>query len=188
MKVRPFVYILVFFVVFAFFEKTMSSAEALAGSELLRLHVVANSDSEGDQAVKLAVRDAIRAQVKEVVDQAQSADEAFSALEGTKDALEKTAEETLARHGYAYDAQITLGWFEFPDREYDGTLVPAGRYRAVRIVLGAGEGQNWWCVLYPDLCFVDEACRGSAAEGKTITFYSSVGRWIHDMMNRGGES
>jgi len=184
MKVRLF---LCFFALLVIWTSAAGGAFAEAADELglIRLHVVANSDDPGDQAVKLAVRDAIRGQVKGVVDCALSPDGAFFALEDAADDLERIANDTLCVNGYRYGARVSLGSFVFPEAEYAGYAVPAGKYRAVRIVLGAGAGRNWWCVLYPDLCFVDEACRARAASNESVVFYSSVGRWIDKTFGQG---
>ncbi len=122
------------------------------GDGVLRLHVIANSDSPADQAVKLAVRDAVLA----AMEAGDSAAEAEAYVMDNGAALLAAAEQTLSENGFSYGARLELGTFEFPDRSYGGSLYPAGPYRALRVVLGAGAGQNWWCVLFPPLCIITD--------------------------------
>lgn len=121
-----------------------------AQNDVLRLHIIANSDAPDDQRVKLLVRDAILANMPESNSCAEA--EAY-VLHNGKTLLE-SAEATLQANGFSYGAQLLLGTSTFPDRTYDGVLFPAGEYRALRIVLGRGAGQNFWCVLFPPLCIV----------------------------------
>ncbi len=123
-------------------------------SNLVRLHVVANSDSKEDQAVKLDVRDAILAKAEELLSSADTKDEAWRILLERKDEIEAVAAEALRKAGVRYGASVEMGTFDFPERQYGHVTLPAGVYQAVRIVLGSGDGMNWWCVLFPPLCFV----------------------------------
>jgi len=117
---------------------------------ILRLHIIANSDSAADQQVKLKVRDAVLACVKA----GGSAEETVSYVKEHGAELLAAAENVLRENGFSYGAQLMLGRFDFPDRWYGSTLYPAGSYNALRVVLGDGAGQNWWCVLFPPLCIV----------------------------------
>ncbi|MBO4562778.1 MAG: stage II sporulation protein R [Clostridia bacterium] len=121
----------------------------------LRLHIIANSDSEEDQAAKLRVRDAVLACVRERFS-AATRDEARTLLFEMGGELQSAAEEALLECGMDYGAQLAAGEFDFPDREYGERVYPAGRYEALRIVLGEGEGQNWWCVMFPPLCVIED--------------------------------
>ncbi|MDO4573553.1 MAG: stage II sporulation protein R, partial [Clostridia bacterium] len=118
--------------------------------EVLRLHILANSDSEADQRVKLLVRDAILAVMEPCGELAEA--EAWLLANGRL--VLETAERVRRENGFHYGAQLMLGESEFPDRVYGGTLYPAGSYYALRVVLGSGAGHNWWCVLFPPLCIV----------------------------------
>ncbi|MGI5873684.1 MAG: stage II sporulation protein R [Bacillota bacterium] len=126
-----------------------------ADDTLLRFHVIANSDSPADQAVKLRVRDAVLAEIAPALAAAESVDEAEAAVGAALPDIEAAADAVLAAEGkhYASRAEVTESFF--PTKSYGGLTLPAGRYRACRITLGAGRGKNWWCVLYPPLCFVD---------------------------------
>lgn len=120
--------------------------------EILRLHVVANSDSVADQAVKLRVRDAVLAVVEDVTADAQSKDEAHDMLSEQLERLEAAANTVLDAQGISDRAQVTLELEEFPTREYETFTLPAGVYDSLRITIGNGEGRNWWCVVFPGLC------------------------------------
>lgn len=136
---------------------TASASPAEDPYSALRLHVMANSDSETDQAAKLAVRDAVLACVSGRLSRAESAEEAKTALMELGAELEAAARETLAERGLDYGVQLVCGRFDFPDRVYENTLYPAGEYSALRVILGEGRGRNWWCVMFPPLCVIDEA-------------------------------
>lgn len=117
--------------------------------KLVRLHVIANSDSEDDQAMKLRARDAVLAQATALLEQSADRAEAMARLEESLPRLEKAA---YAACGGVYPVTASLGMAEFPRKEYDGFALPAGEYMALRVVIGEGAGQNWWCVVYPPLC------------------------------------
>lgn len=138
---------------------------------ILRLHVVAHSDSAEDQAAKLAVRDALLQEFAP----AGSIAEAENIVLHSGPALQAAAEAALREAGCGYGAQLQLGTFAFPERVYGKAVYPAGDYRALRVVLGAGAGQNWWCVLFPPLCILEEA--SADLPGDEIVFESAVVRW-----------
>ena len=125
-----------------------------ADSHILRLHVIANSDSLEDQAAKLKVRDAILAYEKERLD-TRSADTVRRGILADGEGLLRAVLESLAQSGMGYGARLSLGRYDFPDKTYGNTLYPAGEYEALRVVLGEGAGQNWWCVLFPPLCILE---------------------------------
>ena len=144
----------------------LASESALAG-QVLRLHVVANSDSERDQALKLLARDAVLARAGELLDGVSDSQSAERALAPYLDELAQTAAEVLAAEGCGdtVTAVLTDQWF--PTKEYDGFSLPAGQYRALKVTIGEGKGQNWWCVVFPPLCLasVEEERVETAAEG-----------------------
>lgn len=116
---------------------------------IVRLHIVAESDSKEDQAVKIKIRDRILEEMKNF----ESAEE----IEDNIMFFENVANSVLREEGFDYTAKAQFGVFEFPTKYYDGFALPKGEYTAVRVVLGEGEGKNWWCVLFPPLCMVDAA-------------------------------
>jgi len=118
----------------------------------LRLHVMANSDGPGDQAVKLKVRDAVLQTTGPYLKGARDQEEAAARARKILPLIQEAADRTLKTEGYHYSARVYLGTYEFPVRWYGETVFPPGRYQAVRVVLGKGQGHNWWCVLFPPLC------------------------------------
>lgn len=125
--------------------------------EALRLRIIANSDSTNDQNLKLAVRDAIVLRVGALVKSAKNSTQARSILEAHMTDLNTLAASVVRSHGYTYGVATTIAKVPFPTKIYGNRVYPAGNYEALRITLGQGAGQNWWCVLYPPLCFVDIA-------------------------------
>ena len=119
---------------------------------LVRLHVVAASDAQTDQDIKLRVRDQILLQARPVLEQAITRDEALSLLSGQLDELTAAANRALTQLGSQDRAHVTLGRELFGTRRYDDFTLPGGYYEALRVTIGPGEGRNWWCVVYPQLC------------------------------------
>ncbi|NLU36368.1 MAG: stage II sporulation protein R [Clostridiales bacterium] len=122
---------------------------------LIRLHVIANSDSPEDQELKLHVRDRLLLAFGEKFRDVQTLEEARKAIEASLPELEKTALAEIRERGYSYNVKAQLGIFPFPTRVYGDVVYPAGNYEALRLVIGEGRGANWWCVMFPPLCFVD---------------------------------
>ena len=120
--------------------------------KVVRLHVLANSDSEEDQALKLLVRDAILERAEDLLSKSGDREEAEGLLRGRLLEFEQVAAAVIAQAGYDYPVRVELEDTQFPTKEYDGFTLPAGDYLALRIVIGKGEGQNWWCVVFPPLC------------------------------------
>ena len=140
--------------------------QAHLAQEVLRFHVLANSDSEEDQALKLKVRDAVLEYLEENMPEMSDAAETALWMRGNIDAIETVSRETVAAEGaeYPVNAAVTTCWF--PEKSYGDVTFPAGNYEALRIEIGAAEGHNWWCVLYPGLCFLDAANAVVPDEGK----------------------
>lgn len=125
--------------------------EKLAG-QLVRLHVVANSDSQRDQAMKLAVRDRVLAQAEKLYPSELTRSEALEILSRHLPELERAGQAEADAWGSGAQVKASLEECWFPTKEYDGFALPAGEYTALRVVIGEGEGQNWWCVAFPPLC------------------------------------
>ncbi len=152
--------------------------QAGLAEKVLRLHVIANSDSAGDQALKLAVRDSVLARVEALTRDADSAEKARRAVEAGMSDIRRAAEETVAAAGRDDTINLTLGESYFPTKQYGDFALPAGRYDALRVVIGAGEGKNWWCVLFPPFCtaavFADTAAAAGLGE-EEIRFLTADG-------------
>ena len=124
-------------------------------NKLIRFHVVGNSDSESDQALKLAVRDAILVKVSPGLAKSQSLEESRLLLQSLRPEMESIARSIVHDRGQNVQIRSDYGRFQFPTKSYGSIVLPAGEYEAVRILIGKAEGANWWCVLYPALCFVN---------------------------------
>lgn len=124
-------------------------------SSVLRLHVVANSDSEKDQALKLKVRDAVLDKFSQIAQNTESKNEAMILAEESKDEIIKAAESIVLSEGYDYPVTVSVGKTDFPTKFYKNIALPKGRYDAVNVKIGSGSGKNWWCVMYPPLCVAD---------------------------------
>lgn len=121
----------------------------------IRLRVIANSDSPQDQWLKQEIRDQINAYLEGKVTDLQTMEEAREKMAEELPQLQEVVDQTIAKHGFSYTSQVELGKVPFPTKMYGQYVYPAGEYEALRVTVGQGLGQNWWCVLFPPLCFVD---------------------------------
>lgn len=119
---------------------------------VIRLHVIANSDSDADQTLKLAVRDRVLEEAQGLYPENATLDEARAALEGHLNTLAAAGREVVEEQGRDYPVTARLEDCWFPTREYEGFALPAGNYTALRVTIGEGQGRNWWCVAFPPLC------------------------------------
>ncbi len=133
---------------------------------IIRLHVIANSDSADDQKLKLKVRDAVIAYMDDH-DELSTVSETRRHIKGNLDTLEAIAGGVIAAEGYDYDATANLGVRYIPEKTYGDMTFPAGNYEALNITIGDGEGENWWCVVFPPLCLLDEGT--APAEAAVLT-------------------
>lgn len=134
--------------------------------EVIRLHVVANSDSEEDQALKLQVKEEILELLRAQMSEDKTVGMAQQTLRDNLDEIEKTACSCLQDKGYDYEVNAELGTCYFPVKEYGDLTFPAGEYKALKVNIGKSEGKNWWCVMYPTLCFVDSTYQNVPDESK----------------------
>lgn len=123
--------------------------------EIIRFHVRANSDSEEDQALKLKVRDKILNETRYLLKDSTSIDETRSIMKDNLANIKSIAQKVLEDEGESYDVNVTFGIERFPTRKYGNLVFPAGEYETLMVEIGEGKGQNWWCVMFPPLCFVD---------------------------------
>jgi stage II sporulation protein R len=133
-----------------------SIVDAYNRSNLIRLHVVANSDSPQDQAIKLRVRDRLIHVTEPLLLKVEDPALAETILAHHLSLLKETAQQELARNGQNIPVKVSLGKFNFPEKVYPFGVLPAGEYKGLRVILGKGVGKNWWCVLYPPLCLLDK--------------------------------
>ena len=135
-------------------------------SEVLRFHVLANSDSKRDQELKMKVKEEVLSYMKEELPNSESLIETRNWTQNHIAEMEQIGREILLKHGCDYPVKVEITSCEFPEKTYGDITFPAGTYEALRIEIGEGAGQNWWCVLYPNLCFVDAIHAVVPEEGK----------------------
>jgi len=158
------IFTLIFSMTFASFNRFAEQCGNVR-NETLRLHIIANSDSEADQINKLLVRDAVLSEYTELLC-GKTAEQAALFANFLKDEIKLTAEKTLAAQSCFDNVQVEVTEMYFDTKSYqDGITLPAGRYTALRLIIGEGKGQNWWCVMYPPLCI--PACIGEQAQKVT---------------------
>jgi len=143
-------------------------AQAEYTNELVRLHVVAADDSPAAQALKLQLRDTCLRCAQVCLSDAADADTAYMHLERHVDDFEAACMQRARELGYDGGITAETGVFRFPDRIYGNLHVPAGEYRALRVTIGEGEGRNWWCILYPGLCLINEADAAGEADPHSV--------------------
>lgn len=134
--------------------------------KILRFHVIANSDSREDQELKLKVRDAVGLYMKDQMKEVTNRKEAEETANANLKKIEKVAEDVIAKEGRSYTVNAFIGPVDFPVKTYGAYSFPAGTYEAVEVVIGEGAGKNWWCVMYPTLCFVDSTYQIVPGESK----------------------
>ncbi|WP_028992336.1 stage II sporulation protein R [Thermoanaerobacter thermocopriae] len=123
--------------------------------KLIRFHVIANSDSEEDQELKLKVKDAILVDLTSKFEKVKDVKDSERIIKESMGEIKKVAEETIRKNGKNYNVRVAYGIFDFPTRYYGTITLPAGNYNALKVIIGNGEGKNWWCVIFPPLCFID---------------------------------
>lgn len=159
--------------------------------EVLRLHIPANSDSEEDQAIKLKLRDFVLSEFSGELAECDNLDEAEEKARVLLPEIERKSTAFLEENGFSYGAKAELVTMNFTTREYDKLILPAGKYRAIRITLGSGEGHNWWCVIFPQLC-LPAACEipenenaeevlASFGKPQGITLKFAVFEWFQNL-------
>lgn len=124
--------------------------------KLIRFHVIANSDSEEDQELKLKVRDAVIGYLQPKLSKSKSISQSEEIIKNEYDQIERISENIIKENGYTYDIKVGIEYSNFPTKQYSSVVLPAGEYKALKIVIGEGTGKNWWCVMFPPLCFIDE--------------------------------
>ena len=158
---------------FTYFSASSQSVRA----DVVRLHILANSDSKKDQAVKLLVRDALLNENTNLLSRGVTTDNAKEYFLENKEILLATAKETLKKNNFDYDVSISLGKEYFETRRYGELIFPAGEYTSLKVILGNGKGHNWWCVMFPPLC-VPSASDIETDESKTADYLTHGGEKI----------
>lgn len=150
-------------------------ASAEPGDYLVRLHVIADNDSPEAQAFKLQIRDAVLLKARSLLSRCSDAQSAWLELQAHLSEFLAAATDRAQALGENIPISVQAGVFEFPDRTYGDMFIPAGDYRALRVIIGSGEGENWWCVLFPNLCLPTDG-----------EYHSVVADWLKSLF--GGET
>lgn len=156
--------LIITFVVSSHFE----SVESALSSSVVRLHVIAESNRKEDQDLKLKVRDAVIKNTKDIFTDDDSIFAAKQDIINNLDNIKKIAEDEIKKNGYNYDVNVKFGKSDFPTKTYNDITLPAGSYDALKIEIGNAKGKNWWCVMFPPLCFVDGSSGELDENGKTF--------------------
>lgn len=156
----------IYFIVCAF--SYVNAVSCDIQNSVFRLHVIANSDSEEDQNLKYIVRDKVLEYINSISYNASSKEDVINLAQKNMDNIQKIAEQTVYENGYNYSVKLNIGNFAFPTKTYGDISFPAGFYDALKIEIGNADGQNWWCVMFPPLCFVDVTSGVVPDESKEI--------------------
>nr|WP_278336919.1 stage II sporulation protein R [Clostridium grantii] len=146
--------IIIGFIYLNFNQQSTNSIESIS-NKIIRFHVIANSDTTTDQALKLKVRNAVLEFAEPKLRNSKSIEESRKILKENDEEIKKISENIIKENGYQYSVITTLDNENFPVKTYGNITLPEGKYEAYRIVIGTGEGHNWWCVMFPPLCFTD---------------------------------
>ena len=157
MKLKRFLLLFILLIIFIVLS-AISYASSVTGNisnNLLRLHVIANSNRSEDQNLKYIIRDEIIKYVGDLTQNAKSKKEVLAIVKENTSEINQTAKNTILANNYNYDVNIEIGNFAFPTKHYDDIALPAGFYDAIKVEIGEAKGENWWCVMFPPLCFTD---------------------------------
>ncbi|HHV27107.1 MAG TPA: stage II sporulation protein R [Tissierellia bacterium] len=147
--------VLIIYIIFPYISLEKEEAAFQGNDNIIRFHVIANSDSKPDQELKLEVRDRILEEVGGEFDSCKNIDESRKIIEENLNKIKNIAEDQIKKEGKDYKVGVSLGNDNFPTKTYGDLTLPAGEYEALKVVIGEGKGKNWWCVMFPPLCFVD---------------------------------
>ena len=164
-------------------------SERIDKDSLIRIHVLANSNSEADQQLKLQVKDDVVRYLQPMLEQSGSIEESRQIIQNHLPQIEQIARRTLQQHNSNYNVTLQYGHFDFPIKYYGSFSLPAGSYEALRILIGEGQGRNWWCVLFPPLCFTDSNVSASGKytdvtpETEVVVKFKSV-EWLKNLAEK----
>lgn len=156
-NIFSFMLLLILFTIFIFFS-AFSYANAVSSDiadSVFRLHVIANSDSEEDQNLKYKVRDSLLEYMNSLCSNTSSKNEAIKIAQDHIEDFKDITQNVIRTNGYTYSVTVEIGQYDFPTKEYGDVSLPSGMYDALRVKIGSATGHNWWCVMFPPLCFVD---------------------------------
>ncbi len=177
------IFILFFVYIFLCANSYTSAVSSDIASSVFRLHVIANSDSDEDQALKYIVRDNILKYMNSLIDtNVASKEETVEVISNNLDNFRRIAQDTVYEEGYNYTVNVEIGNFAFPTKDYGDISLPSGYYDALRISIGNADGRNWWCVMFPPLCFVD-VTSGIVPEESKTTLEDTLSNEEYDLIS-----
>lgn len=190
MKKLNFIFILILLIFLYIFLLSFNYTQAVSSDlsdSVLRLHIIANSDSEADQKLKLQVRDNILKYMNSLTADSNSKTDVISIVSSNLDSFKKIALNTIKENGYDYDVNIKIGNFYFPTKTYGDISFPSGNYDALKVEIGDAIGQNWWCVLFPPLCFVNSSSATVPDDSKK-TLKENISSEGYEIISEGNNS
>ncbi len=154
-KSRFFALVLILTLLFSLLISYAKSTGSNISDAVVRLHIIANSNSQQDQVLKLKVRDKVLQDASHILETSQSVPDALYTAKANSGLIQEIAETEIRRLGFDYPVKVSVGEYPFPTKVYGDIALPSGKYNAVRVEIGKAAGENWWCVMYPPLCFTD---------------------------------
>ena len=167
-KTRFFALVLSLTLLFSFLLSYAKSIGSDISNSVVRLHIVANSNSGEDQQLKIKVRDRIISETSQIFQNTESTSEALSLARHNSDLIRKIAIDEIKQNGFDYDVSVSVEKSAFPTKVYDNITLPSGKYDAVKVKIGDAMGENWWCVMYPPLCFTSDVLSVSDESRKKL--------------------
>lgn len=173
--------VLISFIILSAYSYASAINEDLSNN-VFRLHVIANSDSNEDQDLKYKVRDKLIEYMKSLTTNISSKEEVIKIANNHISDFESIAKEVITENGFDYDVKVEIGNFSFPTKQYGDISFPAGFYDALKVEIGSAKGQNWWCVMFPPLCFVD-VTSGIVPEESKENLQDNLGEEEYDIIS-----
>jgi stage II sporulation protein R len=180
------IFLLTLFIFFSAYSYVTAVSSDISDS-VFRLHVIANSDSQEDQNLKYKVRDALLEYMNTLCSSEFSKEEAMNIAENHIDDFSNIAQDIVTQNGYDYPINVSIGKYNFPTKEYGDVSLPAGNYDALRVEIGSASGHNWWCVMFPPLCFVDVSS-GVVPESSKELLQDGMSEEEYDLLTKSSDN
>ena len=180
------IFLLTLFIFFSAYSYVTAVSSDISDS-VFRLHVIANSDSQEDQNLKYKVRDALLEYMNTLCSYEFSKEEAMNIAQNHIDDFSNIAQDIVTQNGYDYPINVSIGKYNFPTKEYGDVSLPAGNYDALRVEIGSASGHNWWCVMFPPLCFVDVSS-GVVAESSKELLQDGMSEEEYDLLTKSSDN
>ncbi len=179
-------FVLIAFIILSAYSYSYAVNETLSNN-VFRLHVIANSDNEEDQNLKYKVRDELIKYMETLTTSSNTKEEVIQIANNHLEDFKTIAENVIKENGFDYDVNVEIGNFSFPTKQYGDISFPAGFYDALKVQIGEAKGQNWWCVMFPPLCFVD-VTSGVVPEESKANLEENLGQEEYDIISNDEDS